>query len=672
MASTSAPATSATSPRPLDWEEIGKLLSFSPREWQKAIAEAFHKSKDVQLIAPTGAGKGKLFDILLAVWPDKLFIVILPLKALEEEMASRIGPKAEYLNAEHRDSKIFDRIRSGEVGCVFLSAEMAVSKDFLRLFEDAQWRKRLGGLIFDEAHTLHDWAVQSAFREKIKELSTLRHWLGLPAVAMSGTLPAEHRASLKKYFELRNLETIDLGVNRPNLCIRIAMMQHPPSTFLDLAAYMPEVWPVGEDGIRPSPIPTIVYLNNKAKLQIMLEVVGAWYARAGYAGKVTTFHSDCSQDHKRQIKALLHAGKILCILATDAMGMGSDISVIRRVVQFGMDQSPSAVLQRLGRAGRNPRTRAEGIILVESWVKGSGVRDDNQRSSANGDLLFIVDSALAETDCIREQFNELMGQPSEVPYTDEEIFGVPLGTFSDMPCCGTCAAIEAVDIPQAFLPPPIAKPDTLPEVKVIEAKVRASLESWRIEQAEGPWKDEVADDPLGVDAFLRAADVDDIVGNVGKVAHGLRHDDSPSYFLLENFVRSRHASRVIEDVRTVVRSTLDGHQEEREQQKAEAAQRRAEAAAERAKVREKDQKAKRTAKFDEECRKKYRTAQEKFDLEGGPRPRMCDTCKNWNERNPSDSVFAYGHAKNNSLCPSKAKMATGSASAQPSGSNVTL
>ncbi|KAE8256228.1 hypothetical protein A4X13_0g2777 [Tilletia indica] len=168
MASTSAPATSAASPRPLDWEEIGKLLSFSPREWQKAIAEAFHKSKDVQLIAPTGAGKGKLFDILLAVWPDKLFIVILPLKALEEEMASRIGPKAEYLNAEHRDSKIFDRIRSGEVGCVFLSAEMAVSKDFLRLFEDAQWRKRLGGLIFDEAHTLHDWAVQSAFREKIK------------------------------------------------------------------------------------------------------------------------------------------------------------------------------------------------------------------------------------------------------------------------------------------------------------------------------------------------------------------------------------------------------------------------------------------------------------------------------------------------------------------------
>ncbi|CAD6906450.1 unnamed protein product [Tilletia controversa] len=636
------------------------------------------------LIAPTGSGKGAIFNLLVAAWPNLLWLAILPLKSLEMEMAARVGARAEYINSDHKSADVLARIKSDEVGIVFLSAEMAVGRDFIRLFEDEAFRKRLGGIVFDEAHTLYEWAVKSSFRPQLMELSGIRHILGRPSLAMSATLPTAHRTALKNHFELRNLETVDLGVNRPNLCIRIAAMQHSPNSFLDLAAWLPELWSVGEGEARHPVVPTIIYLNDKSKIQQLFGVLKRWYERAGLGGKCTIYTSESSRSHKERIKELLQSGEIVCLVATDAMGMGADISRIRRVIQlgFGVDDSEAAILQRVGRAGRFSLETAEGILLLEPWILGRTMRDDQQRAKIDDELLYLIDCALAGIDCIRKQFNDLIGQPETLPFPIEEIFGVPTGSFAGFPCCGTCADLGTPEVPSEFLPDEPPKADPLLEAKAIEATVRQRLGSWREEMLKGDWVAVVREDPLGADVFLRMADIDDIVSNIAKVAHGLRREDAPAQFQLKNFVRSRRRDSVLSDVEAMVRAVLQEYE-------TNAQQRQDDLQAQR--DRERDERAERKrsaaqAKFLEKCEKKFRDEQEQFErglvqnLNVRP-PRMCEACRIWNAEHGSDEqVMAYGHTKANSLCPAKlAGEAARTPAAVPteleqvaSGSNVTL
>ncbi|KAF9904370.1 ATP-dependent DNA helicase sgs1 [Lobosporangium transversale] len=57
-------------------------------------------------------------------------------------------------------------------------------------------------------------------------------------------------------------------------------------------------------------------------------------------------------------------GNFLILLSTEAAGMGCDISDVLRVVQYKCPESILALVQRLGRAARNPKLRGEGILLV--------------------------------------------------------------------------------------------------------------------------------------------------------------------------------------------------------------------------------------------------------------------------------------------------------------------
>ncbi|KAL9939098.1 hypothetical protein V8E36_001911, partial [Tilletia maclaganii] len=230
----------------------------------------------------------------------------------------------------------------------------------------------------------------------------------------------------------------------------------------------------------------------------------------------------------------------------------------------------------------------------------------------------------------REAFNELMAQPSRSPYSDEELFGVASGTFDSMPCCGTCADIATPDVPEACLPPTPLKARSLANALAVGEDVRKALMDMRDELQRGPMASRVAFDPLGSEAILRIADIDDIVANIGKVFHGL-DEDAPAAFRLEVFVRSRFNAEVLPHVR----AKLDGIVEEIRRQERQAAEAKAEA--ERRAARAKA--AADAVKFRAGCQKKYDDA-----VANGSTPRQCETCRQWNASHAhEDQVYAYGH-----------------------------
>lgn len=58
-------------------------------------------------------------------------------------------------------------------------------------------------------------------------------------------------------------------------------------------------------------------------------------------------------------------GRIRVCIATDSLGMGADIRDIHRVIQVRAGDSVAVMLQRLGRAGRDGISQAEGVVLFE-------------------------------------------------------------------------------------------------------------------------------------------------------------------------------------------------------------------------------------------------------------------------------------------------------------------
>ncbi|KAF9300717.1 ATP-dependent DNA helicase sgs1, partial [Podila horticola] len=56
------------------------------------------------------------------------------------------------------------------------------------------------------------------------------------------------------------------------------------------------------------------------------------------------------------------------LLATEAAGMGCDISNVLRVVQYGFPDSLSSMVQRLGRAARDPQLWGIGILLAPNTI----------------------------------------------------------------------------------------------------------------------------------------------------------------------------------------------------------------------------------------------------------------------------------------------------------------
>jgi Lhr-like helicase len=74
-----------------DWKELYKDDPIQPKPFQIRTANSILEGNDTILVAPTGTGKGVIFDMLHRARPKEIWVIILPLKALEEEMVVRLA-----------------------------------------------------------------------------------------------------------------------------------------------------------------------------------------------------------------------------------------------------------------------------------------------------------------------------------------------------------------------------------------------------------------------------------------------------------------------------------------------------------------------------------------------------------------------------------------------------
>ncbi|KAG0312618.1 hypothetical protein BG000_006180, partial [Podila horticola] len=135
-----------------------------------------------------------------------------------------------------------------------------------------------------------------------------------------------------------NPTIINVGNDRPNIMYKIEKLNGAASSCEDLRFLA--------DNIR-----TIVYFETRRDAEDAGDKLRSWFG----PNKVHAYHGFKTDRLKNERMKAFKAGEFNILLATEAAGMGCDISDIVRVVQYGFPKDLNSLVQRLGRAARDSR-----------------------------------------------------------------------------------------------------------------------------------------------------------------------------------------------------------------------------------------------------------------------------------------------------------------------------
>ncbi|KAJ7670871.1 P-loop containing nucleoside triphosphate hydrolase protein [Mycena polygramma] len=343
-------------------EEYGK----PPYEWQIDVAEALILGLDAVVIAGTGAGKTIPFMLPLLLNREKFVLIVSPLKVLQEDQAARFNAiklAAAAVNGDTYTKDLQTSLDDQRLNAILTSPEMCLEHpDFRKWLRSEPTGKRVLAVIVDEAHCASQWGGD--FRPHYALLDKLRTLLpvGTPVLATSATMNAE---ALKDICTGLNLDLDDsfflnLGNDRPNITPSIVEMRGAKD-YSALDKELPDPSTVHTLADVPK---SIVSTNAVKKTQVITRHLRRLYPNLPRSA-IDFLHAHRTAKAKRRVMKQFRKGKIKILVATEAAGMGADISDIELIIQFGVPSSLAVWTQRAGRAGRFPGLQARAVMLVE-------------------------------------------------------------------------------------------------------------------------------------------------------------------------------------------------------------------------------------------------------------------------------------------------------------------
>ncbi|KAL1754058.1 P-loop containing nucleoside triphosphate hydrolase protein [Schizophyllum commune] len=315
-------------------------FGFAPYEWQLDVAEALSLRLDTILIAGTGAGKTNPFVLLPLVNPGKKVIIISPLKLLQYDQQQQrflqAGVRAEAVNGDTWGPRM-RQVRDKDLHPVC-------------------------AVVIDEAHCMEQWAQ---FRYHYNHLGKLRSLYphNVPFLATSATLPPTtlDKVCTDLQIELSDAFFVNLGNDRPNITTHVHEVRSGHD-YEALKALLP-LSASGPDEMNK----TIIFVNDVTGSQrVCREVRKLLPAHLRkYVGYV---HARRASGAKHRIMRRFRKNKIKILVATEAAGMGTDISDVKVIIQLGVPSSLSVWYQHAGRGGRSASVHADAHLLYEKSV----------------------------------------------------------------------------------------------------------------------------------------------------------------------------------------------------------------------------------------------------------------------------------------------------------------
>jgi superfamily II DNA helicase RecQ len=388
------------------------------KEEQLQVAGLIGHGKDVVLIAGCGWGKSLVYYLPLAFWDRGVIVIISPLRAImieQHQNLQELGFSSLCMLGGHEaiTDETIARLKNEDYRAVFATPEIMFENPLVvELWNNSRWHSQLRAIVLDEAHCVFTWGT--SFRRHYSQLGLLRPRLPphVAFVALSATLPQDVLQFVKSSTGLAsNVTVINTGNDRPNVKLLVMRLQTPHLASLDF--------------LLESQQKTIIYFDDIKDLH-KAHIYLTSRSTAEVNSHIASYFAILSDEYKDGAMERFRSGEVRVLLASEAAGMGCNVSDIVCVVQYKAPSSILTLVQRLGRAARTPGMQGYGIVLC-TVKELMGIVEDSR-----------IGNFLTTSTCRRQVFNEVFGNRHEpndnccdLCHPEAPVNGVP--TISGVP-----------------------------------------------------------------------------------------------------------------------------------------------------------------------------------------------------------------------------------------------
>ena len=340
---------------------LKKYFGFdSFRYGQKEVIDNILNNDSAAAIFPTGAGKSMCYQLPALILPG-LTLVVSPLLSLMKDqldfLLSCNVPAARLDSTLSREeyARILEKAKSGKIKILMISVERFKNERFRYHLE----RMNISLLAIDEAHCISEWGHN--FRPEYLKLPDYKKEFDIPQVLLlTATATPQVIKDIRDKFQIPEKNVTVTGFYRENLFLQVSSISES-----DKKNHL-------FNGISKKPqIPTIVYVTQQKTAEDVAEFLSS-------KGVVASpYHAGMGNDLRESVQNSFIGGKLNCIVATIAFGMGIDKKDIRRIFHYDLPKTIENYSQEIGRSGRDGENsfcevlaNRDNINVLENFVYG--------------------------------------------------------------------------------------------------------------------------------------------------------------------------------------------------------------------------------------------------------------------------------------------------------------
>ena len=342
---------------------------------QASTAELVRDGKNAVVVTPTASGKTLCYNlpILNAVLenPDTRALYLFPTKALAQDQLAELQDLAKRLDdtfgvfTYDGDTPSDARKAIRERGHIVLSNPDMLHTGILphhtkwmRLFENLRY------IVLDELHTYRG-VFGSHLANILRRLRRIAKFYGSDPQFICCSATIANPGKLASQLIEKEVEVVE--ENGAPAGEKLFVFYNPPMVNRNLGirrSYINEATRVAKE-ILGRKLQTIVFANSRLHTEVILTYLQhANPPRPGQAEPVRGYRGGYLPRERRDIEHGLRDGRILGVVATNALELGIDVGSLDACVMAGYPGSIASTWQRAGRAGR--RSGSSCAIFVAS------------------------------------------------------------------------------------------------------------------------------------------------------------------------------------------------------------------------------------------------------------------------------------------------------------------